>query len=226
VCEALDAFGAADDPAGPRAAKRRRIVRAATELFLRRGYRKTSVDEVARAAGMAKGTFYLYFRTKSELAVQAVVEEKRHFLRRIEPVFAAPPGDRLERWLAIALEVAAEMPLTTRLRAREEDLAGLVAEMDPEVRERSDRVQLDFLSELIELAAAPHRFSADELADRARALRTLVLGATSAREDVVGRGMAVARHARLVAQVLVHGAITPAAAPPPGREGGDHGGER
>ena len=36
--------------------KRERILRAATDLFVRLGYRKTSIDEVAKQAGVAKGT--------------------------------------------------------------------------------------------------------------------------------------------------------------------------
>ena len=39
------------------------------ELFERLGYRRTSVDEVARQAGVAKGTVYLYFKTKADLLV-------------------------------------------------------------------------------------------------------------------------------------------------------------
>jgi AcrR family transcriptional regulator len=40
------------------------IVAAATTLFARYGYRRTSIDEIARAADIAKGTLYLYFDSK------------------------------------------------------------------------------------------------------------------------------------------------------------------
>ena len=63
--ELLDEFAPEADPADPKARKRLRIVRAATELLSERGYRRTTVDDVAEAAGVAKGTVYLYFKTTS-----------------------------------------------------------------------------------------------------------------------------------------------------------------
>ena len=46
---------------------RRRILAAAKHLFDRRGYRDTTVDDITRRAEIAHGTFYLYFRGKSEI---------------------------------------------------------------------------------------------------------------------------------------------------------------
>ena len=43
------------------------IQAAAGRLFLHYGYRKTSVDQIAREAGIGKGTIYNYFRNKEEL---------------------------------------------------------------------------------------------------------------------------------------------------------------
>jgi len=51
--------------------KRARILRAALQLFLRYGIRRTSIDDVAREAGIAKGTFYLYFDSKDTLFTAA-----------------------------------------------------------------------------------------------------------------------------------------------------------
>ncbi|MEA2684391.1 MAG: hypothetical protein QOK05_2719 [Chloroflexota bacterium] len=46
---------------------RRRVLSAAKHLFDRRGYRDTTVDDITRRAEIAHGTFYLYFRGKSEI---------------------------------------------------------------------------------------------------------------------------------------------------------------
>lgn len=46
---------------------RRRILSAAKQLFDRRGYRDTTVDDITRRAEIAHGTFYLYFRGKTEI---------------------------------------------------------------------------------------------------------------------------------------------------------------
>jgi len=56
------------------AEKRARILAAAEQLYLRYGIRRTSIDDVARAAGIAKGTLYLYYDSKETLNA-AVVEK-------------------------------------------------------------------------------------------------------------------------------------------------------
>lgn len=46
---------------------RDRILDAAAALFSRKGFHKAGMDEIARAAGVAKGSLYYHFRGKSEL---------------------------------------------------------------------------------------------------------------------------------------------------------------
>lgn len=50
------------------------IVDAAADIFIERGYAATRLDDVAKRAGVAKGTLYLYFATKEDL-FKAVVEQ-------------------------------------------------------------------------------------------------------------------------------------------------------
>ncbi len=49
--------------------KREAILRAATQVFAARGFFQSQVADVARAAGVAAGTVYLYFRSKDDLLV-------------------------------------------------------------------------------------------------------------------------------------------------------------
>lgn len=68
------------DPAAPARRSRRKqarpgeITRAALACFARSGFAATRLEDVAAAAGISKGTIYLYFATKEEL-FQAVVRE-------------------------------------------------------------------------------------------------------------------------------------------------------
>lgn len=64
--------------------KREAILAAALELFGRYGYRRTSIDDIAREAGIAKGTVYLYvenkealFRTLSQSLLDGVLANAR-----------------------------------------------------------------------------------------------------------------------------------------------------
>jgi AcrR family transcriptional regulator len=64
--------------------KREAIFEAALDLFGRYGYRRTSIDDIARKAGVAKGTVYLYvenkealFRTLSQTMLDGVLASAR-----------------------------------------------------------------------------------------------------------------------------------------------------
>jgi AcrR family transcriptional regulator len=54
--------------------RRQQLIDAARDLFADKGYHATTVDDITRAAGVAKGTFYLYFREKREVYYQVIRE--------------------------------------------------------------------------------------------------------------------------------------------------------
>ncbi len=53
-------------------AKRRQIVEGAREIFLSRGFDAASMMDIAKAAGVSKGTLYVYFKDKDELFADIV----------------------------------------------------------------------------------------------------------------------------------------------------------
>lgn len=61
------------------AAKSRRpaILQAARTVFARQGYANTLIDDIASAAGIAKGTVYLYFASKEQIYLEALLERAR-----------------------------------------------------------------------------------------------------------------------------------------------------
>jgi len=58
-----------------------RILDAAAELMLRWGYNKTTVDDVAREGGVAKGRIYLHWKTREDLFTALM---KREYIRMAE----------------------------------------------------------------------------------------------------------------------------------------------
>jgi TetR/AcrR family fatty acid metabolism transcriptional regulator len=65
-------------------AKRERILRAAIEVFAQSGYFNAKVSEIARAAGVADGTIYLYFDGKEDLLISIFREHTRNYLQSLE----------------------------------------------------------------------------------------------------------------------------------------------
>jgi AcrR family transcriptional regulator len=58
----------------PDPSKRSQILRAATDVFSAREFHTVPVDDVATAAGVGKGTLYLYFPTKEQLFYATILE--------------------------------------------------------------------------------------------------------------------------------------------------------
>ena len=56
-------------------AKRRQIIAGARAVFLTQGFDAASMNDIARAAGVSKGTLYVYFRHKEDL-FEAIVEQE------------------------------------------------------------------------------------------------------------------------------------------------------
>ena len=83
----------------PPAPKREAILRAATDVFAGRGFFNAQVADVARAAGVAAGTVYLYFRSKDDLLVSIFERTMREALADGQQAVASlrDPADRLRR---------------------------------------------------------------------------------------------------------------------------------
>jgi len=64
---------------------RETILQAALDLFLKKGYAETSVDEIARRASIAKGTIFFHFKTKLGLLLEVF-----RSLSRLEEDFSGP----------------------------------------------------------------------------------------------------------------------------------------
>src|SRR4051812_9525899 len=56
-------------------AKRRQIIEGARAMFLAQGFDAASMSDIARAAGVSKGTLYVYFENKEQLFAAIVQEE-------------------------------------------------------------------------------------------------------------------------------------------------------
>ena len=72
-------------------ARREQILAAAADLLRRDEYAALTMASVAAAAGLAKGTPYLYWQSKEELFLTVLQEEYLAFLRDLVPVVACAP---------------------------------------------------------------------------------------------------------------------------------------
>lgn len=92
------------------------IVAAALEAFAARGFAATRLDDVAKRAGISKGTLYLYFRNKEDLFKAVVREALLPNLARAEARLSAAEG-KTATHLREALRGLVTVVATTRLGA-------------------------------------------------------------------------------------------------------------
>lgn len=60
--------------------KEKKIYNAAYELFSQKGINKTAIDEIVSKAGVAKGTFYLYFKDKYDIFDKILIKKTSDIL--------------------------------------------------------------------------------------------------------------------------------------------------
>ncbi|MCD4828626.1 MAG: TetR/AcrR family transcriptional regulator [Candidatus Cloacimonetes bacterium] len=64
--------------------KKERIAQAALEVFKKYGYHKTSIADIAKEAGLGKGTIYYYFDSKEDIYVEILGNQAETTFRRLE----------------------------------------------------------------------------------------------------------------------------------------------
>ena len=109
-------------PAPEQVSKRERILAAGLSLFAHESYQAVTMDRVAQAAGVAKGTLYLYFPSKEELYLGILSDglETADRLYRQSVDHSTAVRDRVRRAIAVSIEFYSERPDLTRLFASEE----------------------------------------------------------------------------------------------------------
>ena len=75
--------------------KRNKIIDAASALFLNKSFAATAIDDVVKMAGVAKGTFYLYFKDKYDLLDQIVARMTAEVLKEAIGRLRETPGSEL-----------------------------------------------------------------------------------------------------------------------------------
>ncbi|MEM1247832.1 MAG: TetR/AcrR family transcriptional regulator [Acidobacteriota bacterium] len=115
--------------------KRRRLLDAAAESFAQLGYAKTTVEEIARAAGVSKGLLYVHFDGKEQLLEVVLERTLRHWgeTTRLEVARQSTARAALESMHTSSFAYASANPLLRRILVQDALLIrSLVAEVTRE----------------------------------------------------------------------------------------------
>ncbi len=83
------------------------ILARGAQVMIRRGYHGTGVQEIVQAAGVPKGSFYHYFASKEDFALQALEALYHPRLERYRVALNEAPGTPCQRILAYYRELTA-----------------------------------------------------------------------------------------------------------------------
>jgi AcrR family transcriptional regulator len=174
---------------------RNAILDVAEALLARYGYRKTTMDDIAREARIGKGTTYLYFASKEDVFLATIDRIVDRLCARLREIGAGPEplAERLGRMLAervlYRFDCVSHYP---------ESLDGLFAVLRPAyLARRATNLarEADVFAEALASAVADPRDAAEALLDATNALLPYGLGPRELgdRDDVARRVARIAR---------------------------------
>ncbi|HZS42287.1 MAG TPA: helix-turn-helix domain-containing protein [Polyangia bacterium] len=181
------------------------ILHAATRAFARFGFKKASVEEIAKSAGVAKGTVYLAAETKEDLFYQSVHREVRAWTAELAKlVDPRVPADQLLASCAQAgLAYLNQKPLVREL------LFGSYHLMLPEWTERLDQLRelgRANLLEILRLGVRQQVFREDlDLEEVAKIIQDVMIATYLFYNRGVDREQKVARRMATAFEMLMGG---------------------
>jgi AcrR family transcriptional regulator len=191
-------------PRGDATARRAEILDAALRVFGQYGYRRTSVDDIAREAGIAKGTIYLSFASKEEVFQALSQSLAQRMLAGAEAARHRPgtTADKLAAmhaaWFGTYAETISRSPHAAELLDAKHRLsAALVTDAASQYK----RLVRDVLTEAVaagELDLEPPGLTADTAAE-------LLIGSARGLQSSATSPAAYRRYLKALVRVIVAG---------------------
>jgi TetR/AcrR family transcriptional repressor of nem operon len=147
--------------------KRDLILAKGAEVMTRRGYHGAGVQEIVQAAGVPKGSFYHYFASKEDFALQALQQVYQPRLQRYAQALANPALSPRQRILGYYAELVEHFARQEKLEYHcfIGSLSFEMAELSPALGAEVDAIlqrSADILQRCLEQAQAAGELAADE----------------------------------------------------------------
>jgi AcrR family transcriptional regulator len=114
--------------------KRDAILHASWDLIKHYGYNKTTINDIAKRAGVGKGTVYLYFHSKAEIMLSLTDRTNERIMAKLEEIAATPASPRERLRACLLHRVMALYDIVSRYPHSED----VIAKLMPEVVKRLD----------------------------------------------------------------------------------------
>lgn len=122
-----------------------RILEAAATLITRWGYKKTTIDDIAKQAGVAKGTIYLHWKTREELFKAVIVHDEMELVEDMKQRIASDPeGTTLHGMLKHATLATMKRPIWKAIMLRDSDMLGELAQNEAAAQRSMENFKIYF----------------------------------------------------------------------------------
>ncbi len=123
-----------------RKSRRDSIIESAAELFAAKGFRATTVRDIAERAGILSGSLYAHIATKEDLYLEIVRRASHDFTQRLNPIVSSQsrPGDKLQWMIAAHLAVIEESRAWARVYLDDD------SELSADTRREAQRLRRDY----------------------------------------------------------------------------------
>jgi AcrR family transcriptional regulator len=144
---------------------REKIIKNALRIFAQKGYFKATVDDIAHATGVAKGTVYLYFKDKPDLYVATIDEHFSRAVAALAEIAAkqSTPTERMEEIATNYIDYIKHLKTTYMLFTFENiNLKGKTLKQMHTVIEPKIKSMIDIIAGIIKEGIRDHEFRAVE----------------------------------------------------------------
>jgi len=151
------------------------IVNVARKIFTRQGFRKTTMEEIARVSGKGKSSIYYYYKSKEEIFEAVVAKEADELRAELEKVINSgkDPMDRLKDYIMFRLyHVKTVSNFYAALREESLNQMNFVEE----IRKRFESQEFSMVCEILETGIKKRSFEINDPTIGAIAITTMLKG--------------------------------------------------
>jgi TetR/AcrR family transcriptional regulator len=138
-----------------------KITKNALKIFAQKGYFKATVDDIAQATGVAKGTVYLYFKDKQDLYIATIDEHFGRAIAALAEIDAkqTTPSEKMEEIAATYIDYIKHLKTTYMLFTFENiNLKGKTLKQMHTVIEPKIKSMIDIIAGIIKKGIQNHEF--------------------------------------------------------------------
>jgi AcrR family transcriptional regulator len=136
------------------------IIDASKKLIQQYGLNKTTMEDIAKAAGKGKSTLYYYFNSKEEIFDEVIKQEMDDFFGQVKKAVdkEIDAHDKLKTYIVFKIKTLKNKVSLYRFAIERDPYTVNINEQFSKLRERYDNVEIELISSILELGVKDKLF--------------------------------------------------------------------